>query len=433
MLAKTSSMVGKEVVEQVDSHIACNFSIALKANVEVGKDFNEKFVVLKKPLLVGLFLLMEEACGAISSMRIYLMCVTNVEWDMKIHREAIAKASVGVMINIENDGDGVLPNALLLKGGSIQNADVDSTEEGTNGLSNVGGGNAKVIGNDELLKNVAQEPMILGGPSTKNIVRKLSLNSEGPAEEKTSHLMMVFKGILHPNHRSGVGKKRQLKDIEGPCSWMGDLLISGKDGKGKKTCLTSYPNNHITIDSKPGYESAHLDGDGQKTCTQKENEEYSESMTDAETVQNEHNEKDFSKAEEAGLYKPPTPHVNPFMALLLNESSNILKPLLVKMLTRVAVKTHANLYLAIVCSLAPHSSLKNQKINRSSSAEVEYRAMTNATCKVTWIFALLKDFAINHIPFAYLYCGNATSIHISENLVYHECTKHEKLIDCQFV
>ncbi|XP_060960600.1 uncharacterized mitochondrial protein AtMg00810-like [Cannabis sativa] len=76
--------------------------------------------------------------------------------------------------------------------------------------------------------------------------------------------------------------------------------------------------------------------------------------------------------------------------------------------------------------------LKKQAIVSRSSAEAKYRAMANATCEVTWITALLQDFPITHRLHANLYCNNAAAIHISENPVFHERTKHVE-IDCHIV
>uniref|UniRef100_A0A803P5Z5 CCHC-type domain-containing protein n=1 Tax=Cannabis sativa TaxID=3483 RepID=A0A803P5Z5_CANSA len=76
-------------------------------------------------------------------------------------------------------------------------------------------------------------------------------------------------------------------------------------------------------------------------------------------------------------------------------------------------------------------SKKQQTVPRSS-AEAEYRAMAHATVEHTWIIALLKDFGITHSPPTTLYCDYTAAIHISENPVYHERTKHVE-IDCHFV
>ncbi|KAM6542578.1 hypothetical protein CsatB_007025 [Cannabis sativa] len=58
--------------------------------------------------------------------------------------------------------------------------------------------------------------------------------------------------------------------------------------------------------------------------------------------------------------------------------------------------------------------------------------MANATSEVTWILALLKDLGISPKIPATLYCDNTAAMHISENPVYHERTKHVE-IDCHFI
>lgn len=50
--------------------------------------------------------------------------------------------------------------------------------------------------------------------------------------------------------------------------------------------------------------------------------------------------------------------------------------------------------------------------------------MANTTCELLWLLALLKDFGFNHTTPALMYCDNKASIHISENPVLHERTKH---------
>ncbi|XP_062093601.1 uncharacterized mitochondrial protein AtMg00810-like [Humulus lupulus] len=62
----------------------------------------------------------------------------------------------------------------------------------------------------------------------------------------------------------------------------------------------------------------------------------------------------------------------------------------------------------------------------------KYHAMENATCKVTWLLAMIKDFQIPLKASTVLYCDNSAAIHISENPVFHESTKHME-IDCHIV
>uniref|UniRef100_A0A803NS63 Uncharacterized protein n=1 Tax=Cannabis sativa TaxID=3483 RepID=A0A803NS63_CANSA len=82
----------------------------------------------------------------------------------------------------------------------------------------------------------------------------------------------------------------------------------------------------------------------------------------------------------------------------------------------------------IASSLVSWKSKKQPTVSKSSH-EVEYRAMAQATCEITWIFALLSDLSIHHTSPPVLYCNNTTTIHIFENPVFHERTKHID-IDC---
>ncbi|KAG7588692.1 Integrase catalytic core [Arabidopsis suecica] len=72
---------------------------------------------------------------------------------------------------------------------------------------------------------------------------------------------------------------------------------------------------------------------------------------------------------------------------------------------------------------------KKQKVVSCSSAEAEYRAMKKLTNELTWLKALLKDFGIEQKTPITFHCDNQAAIHIANNPVFHERTKHVE-IDC---
>jgi hypothetical protein len=75
---------------------------------------------------------------------------------------------------------------------------------------------------------------------------------------------------------------------------------------------------------------------------------------------------------------------------------------------------------------------KKQSVVARSSAEAEYRAMAHTTCELTWLRTLLQEFGIPvHGPTP-LYCDNQAAIHIANNPVFHERTKHIE-VDCHFI
>lgn len=75
---------------------------------------------------------------------------------------------------------------------------------------------------------------------------------------------------------------------------------------------------------------------------------------------------------------------------------------------------------------------KKQTITSRSSGEAEYRALAGTTSELIWIVQLLKDFHITLSSPTTIFCDNQDVIHIANNPIFHERTKHIE-IDCHFV
>ena len=75
---------------------------------------------------------------------------------------------------------------------------------------------------------------------------------------------------------------------------------------------------------------------------------------------------------------------------------------------------------------------KKQDTVSHSSAEAEYRAMSDALKELKWLKRLLEDLGVKHEAPMELYCDSKAAIYIAANPVFHERTKHiEK--DCHSV
>ncbi|KAL0368365.1 UNVERIFIED_CONTAM: Retrovirus-related Pol polyprotein from transposon RE1 [Sesamum calycinum] len=74
---------------------------------------------------------------------------------------------------------------------------------------------------------------------------------------------------------------------------------------------------------------------------------------------------------------------------------------------------------------------KHATVSRSF-AEAEYRSMASTVCKLLWIRYLLHEFWISPLLPIPFWSGNKIAIHIAENPIFHEWTKHLD-INCHFV
>ncbi|KAK4388297.1 Retrovirus-related Pol polyprotein from transposon RE1 [Sesamum angolense] len=75
---------------------------------------------------------------------------------------------------------------------------------------------------------------------------------------------------------------------------------------------------------------------------------------------------------------------------------------------------------------------KKQATVSRSSAEAKYRSMASTVCELLWIRYLFHEFRISPLLPIPFWCDNEAAIHIAENPVFHERTKHLD-IDCHLV
>jgi hypothetical protein len=82
-------------------------------------------------------------------------------------------------------------------------------------------------------------------------------------------------------------------------------------------------------------------------------------------------------------------------------------------------------------SLVSWSSKRQPTVSRSS-AEAEYRAVTNAAAECIWLRQLLGELHYDISKAMVLFCDNISAVYMSINPIHHKRTKHIEL-DIHFV
>ncbi|XP_016177764.1 uncharacterized protein LOC107620055 [Arachis ipaensis] len=75
---------------------------------------------------------------------------------------------------------------------------------------------------------------------------------------------------------------------------------------------------------------------------------------------------------------------------------------------------------------------KKQTTVAKSSAEAEYRSLAVATCEASWLSFLMDFISLSLQKFITLLCDKQSAIHIANNPIFHERTKHIE-VNCHIV
>lgn len=75
--------------------------------------------------------------------------------------------------------------------------------------------------------------------------------------------------------------------------------------------------------------------------------------------------------------------------------------------------------------------IKKQLMVSRSFIEAMYRSMAIMCCKLKWLRELLRDLRFSHTCPVQSHCDSQVAMHITANLVFHECTKDIE-VNCHF-